>query len=293
VLIYPWRIFTRGWLGVAWYDDPVIVVAVALVIIVAVTTAVYAMRRTSIKKPEPKPNPQPTQPTQPAVITAPTPAPTPTQTPDPIALQYASLKIPNVPFKISKSIPASSAVNAKDELRMLDLEREILGDAIRRLYEAQAEGKITEAERDKLAASYKQRMNTIKESIAKDEGIIALHELESMQEDLMKLFSERFGELTSKVEELRGRIDVKPIREIQVKPIPTQPIIVDDAEEEESEEEPTEVTEKKTSVTAPRKPRKPAEEKPSQKTEAEKRIETIRSEVEKVLDKLGQMEIET
>jgi len=33
-------------------------------------------------------------------------------------------------------------------------------------------------------------------------------------------------------------------------------------------------------------------EKPS-KTEAEKRIEKIRDEVEKVLDKLGQMEIET
>jgi len=277
---------------VAWYDDPVIVVAVALVIIVAVTTAVYAMRRTGAKKPEPKSTPQPAQPVQPAVAAAPTPAPTPT--PDPIALQYASLKMPSAPFKLSKSIPSSSAVNAKDELRMLDLEREILGDAIRRLYEAQAEGKITEAERDKLAASYKQRMNTIKESITKDEGIIALHELESMQEDLMKLFSERFGELTSKVEELRGRIDVKPIREIQVKPIPTQPIMMDDAEEEETEEETREVGEKKPTVaTSPRKPRKPAEDKPSQKTEAEKRIETIRSEVEKVLDKLGQMEIET
>jgi hypothetical protein len=273
---------------VAWYDDPVIVVAVALVIIVAVTTAVYAMRRTGAKKPEPKSTPQPAQPAQPAVAAAPTPAP------DPIALQYASLKMPSAPFKLSKSIPSSSAVNAKDELRMLDLEREILGDAIRRLYEAQAEGKITEAERDKLAASYKQRMNTIKESITKDEGIIALHELESMQEDLMKLFSERFGELTSKVEELRGRIDVKPIREIQVKPIPTQPIMMDDAEEETEEEETSEVVERKpAAATAPRKPRKPAEEKPSQKTEAEKRIETIRSEVEKVLDKLGQMEIET
>ncbi|NLF89255.1 hypothetical protein GX563_10600 [Candidatus Bathyarchaeota archaeon] len=276
----------------AWYDDPVIVVAVALVIIVAVTTAIYAMRRTGTKKPskQEQPAPQPAQPAQPAP--APTPAPTPT--PDPIALQYASLPLTNAPFKLSKSIPSSSAVNAKDELRMLDLEREILGDAIRRLYEAQAEGKITEAERDKLAASYKQRMNTIKESITKDEGIIALHELESMQEDLMKLFSERFGELTSKVEELRGRIDVKPIREIQVKPIPTQHIMMDDAEEEDEEEETSEVAEKKTAVTAaPRKPRKPAEEKPSQKTEAEKRIETIRSEVEKVLDKLGQMEIET
>ena len=42
----------------------------------------------------------------------------------------------------------------------------------------------------------------------------------------------------------------------------------------------------------PKKKRKPPEE-PSPKTEAEKRIEEIRSEVEKVLDKLGQMEIET
>jgi hypothetical protein len=280
----------------AWYDDPVIVVAVALVLIVAVTTAVYAMRRTGPKKPSPKDQKldQPTaQPTQPTVIAAPTPKPAPA--PDPITLQYASMPLPNSPYRLAKSIPTSSAVNAKDELRMLDLEREILGDAIRRLYEAQAEGKITENERDKLAASYKQRMNTIKESITKDEGIIALHELESMQEDLMKLFSERFGELTSKVEELRGRIDVKPIREIQVKPIPTQPIMMDDAEEDEEEtEEASEAAEKKPTVAAaPRKPRKPVEEKPSQKTEAEKRIETIRSEVEKVLDKLGQMEIET
>ena len=37
----------------------------------------------------------------------------------------------------------------------------------------------------------------------------------------MKLFSKRYGELTSKVEELQTRIDVKPIREIPIK-MPTQ-----------------------------------------------------------------------
>jgi 2-methylcitrate dehydratase PrpD len=132
-------------------------------------------------------------------------------------------------------------------------------------------------------------MNIIKDSITKDESIIALHELEGMQEDLMKLFSERFGELTSKVEELRTRIDVKPIREIQVKPIPTTPIQMEEDEEDEEEETTEEATGEKKIV----KKRKPAEEKPTQKTEAEKRIESIRSEVEKVLDKLGQMEIET
>ena len=181
------------------------------------------------------------------------------------------------------------ASDAKNELRILDLERDILGDALRRLYEAHAEGKITEQEREKIAVSYKNRMNTIKESISKDESIVALHELEGMQEDLMKLFSERFGELTSKVEELRGRIDVKPIREIPIKmPMQTQQLETDEEEEEEEKAEVGASGEEK-----PKKKRKPLEERPDQKTEAEKRIESIRSEVEKVLDKLGQMEIES
>jgi hypothetical protein len=168
------------------------------------------------------------------------------------------------------------------------LEREILGDALRRLYEAHAEGKITEQEREKLAATYKVRMNTIKESISKDENIIALHELEGMQEDLMKLFSERFGDLTSKVEELRTKIDVKPIREIPIKMPQQEPPQIEYEEEEGDEEEPEKVGEEKT-----KKKRKPPETKPAAKTEAERRIESIRSEVEKVLDKLGQMEIES
>jgi len=184
-----------------------------------------------------------------------------------------------LPFKVTKSVQSNDASHAKDELRILDLEREILSDAIRRLYEANAEGKISEQERERLAGSYKSRMMTVKESMAKDETIVALHELEGMQEDLMKLFSERFGDLSSKVEELRSKIDVKPVKEIPVKMSKTQ--IPEDLEtgEEEEKEKPK------------RKSKAPA--KPSPKSEAEKRIEEIRSEVEKVLDKLGQMEIES
>ena len=133
-------------------------------------------------------------------------------------------------------------------------------------------------------------MNTIKESISKDESIVALHELEGMQEDLMKLFSERFGELTSKVEELRGRIDVKPIREIPIK-MPSQTTVQIEKDEEDEEEDTAEVP--ASGEEKPKKKRKPPEEKPDAKTESERRIESIRSEVEKVLDRLGQMEIES
>ena len=187
-----------------------------------------------------------------------------------------------LPFKITKSVQSNDASHAEDELRILDLEREILSDAIRRLYEAHAEGKISEQERERLAGSYKSRMMAVKESMAKDETIVALHELEGMQEDLMKLFSERFGDLSSKVEELRSKIDVQPVKEIAVKMPKTQMPEELEADEEEEEEE---------KGKPKRKKKEPA--KPSPKSEAEKRIEAIRSEVEKVLDKLGQMEIES
>jgi hypothetical protein len=182
------------------------------------------------------------------------------------------------PFKIAKSIPKEEATRAREELRILDLEREILSDAIRRLYEAHAEGKITEEERERLAETYKSRMMTVKNAISKDESVVALNELEAMQEDLIKLFSERFDELNSKIGELRSKVEVQPIKEIAI------PLM---------KEEPTPSTEEKgeTEEKARRKRKQPPA-KQSPKTEAEKRIEEIRSEVEKVLDRLGQMELE-
>ena len=238
-------------------NDPTTIALIASVVILACAIVIYGMRKRTK---------QPKKPVE----------------------TEAEPKLGGLPFKISKSVQGNDASHAKDELRILDLEREILSDAIRRLYEAHAEGKITEQERERLAATYKTRMNSVKDSIAKDETIVALHELEGMQEDLMKLFSERFGELSSKVEELRTRIDVKPLKEIKIQ-LPTQTAA--EKKEKSVEEEETEEAERETEKT--RKRKKTETEKPSAKTEAEQRIEQIRGEVEKVLDKLGQMEIET
>jgi len=184
-----------------------------------------------------------------------------------------------LPFKIVKSVSSEEAARAREQLRILDLEREILSDAIRRLYEAHAEGKITEQERENLGQTYKSRMMTVKEAISKDESLVALHELEAMQEDLIKLFSERFDEVSTKIEELRSKVEAKPIKEITI-PTAKAPPTPSPEEKPASEEQ-------------AKKKRKPPPAKPSPRTEAEKRIEEIRAEVEKVLDRLGQMEIET
>jgi hypothetical protein len=229
--------------------DPVTITAIVLVVTIAIVIVIYAMRKlgkTSVEMSR---------------------------------KSEVEQEVRGLPFKVSKSVQSTDASQAKDELRILDLEREILSDAIRRLYEAHAEGKISEQERERLASSYKSRMMAVKDSMAKDETIVALHELEGMQEDLMKLFSERFGDLSTKVEELRSKIDVTAVKEIPVK-MPKTPM----PEELETGEE---------EAKAKPKRRKKAAAKLSPKSEAEKRIEEIRSEVEKVLDKLGQMEIES
>jgi hypothetical protein len=196
-------------------------------------------------------------------------------------LEEEKLKVESrgLPFKIVKSVSPEDAARAREQLRILDLEREILSDAIRRLYEAHAEGKITEEERERLAQTYKSRMMTVKEAISKDESLVALHELEAMQEDLIKLFSERFDELSTKTEELRTKVEAKIIKEITI-PAAKAPSTPRLEEKPEGEGK------------AKRK-RKPPPAKPSLRTEAEKRIEEIRAEVEKVLERLGQMEIET
>jgi len=179
-------------------------------------------------------------------------------------------------LKTERTITVDEAKKAKDELKTLDLEREVLSYAIRRLYEAQAEGKITEEERERLAQWYKSRMMEVRDSISRSESLVALHELETMQEDLVKLFSERFDELGKKVEELRTQLQLKTAEEetlVPTAPMPTPELTV------ESEKE-----KKKTRKRPP-----PA---PPRKTEAEKRIEEIKAEVEKVLERLGQIEVE-
>jgi hypothetical protein len=177
---------------------------------------------------------------------------------------------PVLPLKGEKTVTSFDAQKSKNELRLLDVEQEILSYGIRRIYEAQAEGKLSDKEREALARDYKKRMREIKNSIDENQSVVALHELESMQENLIKLFNDRFDEINQKIGGLRTNLDLKPKVK---KPKAAKPALTGDAGP---------AKEKKKQ----KKPSKP------QKTEAEERIDQIRGEVEKVLARLGQMETE-
>ena len=175
-----------------------------------------------------------------------------------------------LPLTNEKTVTSFDAQKSKNQLRMLDVEQEILSFGIRRLYEAQAEGKLSDKEREMLAQGYTKRMREIKDSINENESVVALHELESMQENLIKLFNDRFDEINQKIGGLRTNLDIRPKIKTPKPVTPSSEISIE-----------PEIIKKKA-----KKPTKP------KKTEAEERIDQIRSEVEKVLERLGQMETE-
>jgi len=181
--------------------------------------------------------------------------------------------------RIQRSVAPESVKGAENELRTLSLEKEILSHAIRRLYEARAEGEITEEEMGRLAERYKSRMRKVNEAILEDQSIVALNELEAMQEDLTKLFNERFDEISGKIEELRSKVGIE-MEEIIIPTSITMPPQMEEAALTDNG-----IT-RKTKKKTPKKPQK------SRKTAAEERLEKIRSDVEKVLNRLEQMEAE-
>lgn len=171
------------------------------------------------------------------------------------------------PLGIERSVTEEDVTRAKNELRVLDIEKEILSYALTRLYEAETEGKLNVDERDSLASRYSKDLKRTEERLSRDEATIQLHDLEKTQTDLVKMFNEKFNEVNQKISEIRSRIGIAP----KVVKVP-----IAEAEEAEEIEKPE--------------PSRPAVEAAPPKTKAEERLEEIRAEVMKELERLEQME---
>ncbi len=211
-------------------------------------------------------------------------------------------KVSVLPQPAEKTVTNEVIIEAKDSLRLLDIEREILSNAVRRLYEASAEGKITEAERDQLVQRYSTDLSRIKEGIEKGESIVALNELEKVREELIKMFSEQFEEINRKIEDLRikiGLVTQSPkgtvASEAMEEPTFMEQLKVEEEPQEETGEEEKAENFKQPSEKTVEAKKKPGRLKPSAEQEtsdAEKKVEQILADVDKVLKKLSRMEVE-
>src|SRR5213596_3117572 len=176
-----------------------------------------------------------------------------------------------VPDILKKTITSIDISRSRDRLRIASLERDIIGDALTKIYEAETRGQINEPEKNQLLQRYKTDLKRVDGEIDTHKKTVDLYDLESAKEDLLKSFHEKMLEIDLKISQIRPTTTIAP-EEKTVQPPPTPK--TDPAQ---------------TTPTTPAKER-PAREKP--KNKAEERLETIREEVLKAMERLEQIETE-
>lgn len=167
---------------------------------------------------------------------------------------------------------------ARKELKTLNFQKEIMSYALTHVIEAEAEGRITDEERKQLQGKYQDEMRQIDARTAQNQLVVDLRELEESQTGLITMFNEKFDEISKRIEDTRMQLGVTS------KPAPPEAPAL-------SEQEKPAVEEK----APPRRIRRREEAQPitpPARSEAEVRIEAIRSEVVKVLERLEQIETE-
>ena len=190
---------------------------------------------------------------------------------------------------IYSSVTRDDVHKAEEDLRILNVEREIVSYALTRLFEAQAEGKITEKDKDKLLGKYKVEMSALEKQMNDKQMVVKLHELESTQADLIKLFQDKFAEINRNIESIRTNLGLQA-QPVVTPPMPaaqskekSEPIPEQDAQEAEGKtgDEKTQGDKEKTPRT-----RTPT------KSKAEEKVEAIQQEVLKILERLEKQDVE-
>ena len=184
---------------------------------------------------------------------------------------------------IYTSVSKQDVQRAEEDLRILSVEKEIVSYALTRLYEAQAEGKITEGDKEKLLGKYKDEMNGLEKQINDKQMVVRLHELESTQSDLVKLFQEKFEEINRNIENIRTSLGLSPQPSKQQETSEEKKEIPPKEKEEEVTEKNKEEATEETKEKASSRPRK---------SKAEEKVEAIQQEVLKILERLEKQEAE-
>ena len=176
-----------------------------------------------------------------------------------------------VPDILKKTITSTDVSRSRDRLRLASLERDIIGDALTKIYEAETRGQINDSEKNQLLQRYKTDLKRVDSEIDTHKKTVDLYELESAKEDLLKSFQEKMLEIDLKISQIRPTVTTT---------LETTP-------------KPPETPKTETSPTPP--PANPPKERPPKekpKNKAEERLETIREEVLKAMERLEQIETE-
>ncbi|MFN3621404.1 MAG: hypothetical protein ACK4TI_00775, partial [Nitrososphaerales archaeon] len=150
------------------------------------------------------------------------------------------------------------------EVKTLLLEKELVTGAITRLYEAEASGKISREDREKISGKYREQLREIEAKLSDLNLIIEVGELENLRQELVDLFERKIAQIETRLKEARAQLEA--IKGLQ----------------------PTSIEEPKQKVALEEK--KVERRKKTSESEADSRIKEIKEEVLDALARLEQID---
>src|SRR5438093_13331778 len=145
----------------------------------------------------------------------------PTRTDDNMTVPDVKTEAFPIPDSLKKTVNAGDVSKARDRLRLANLERDIIGDALTKIYEAEAKGQINEPEKNQLLQRYKTDLKRVDGEIDTHKKTVDLYDLESDKEDLLKSFHEKMLEIDPKISQIRPTTSIAS-EERTVQPPPSQ-----------------------------------------------------------------------
>jgi hypothetical protein len=165
---------------------------------------------------------------------------------------------------MTKLVSKAEIEAAKRELRLLKMDKEYLSTALARIYEAEARGLINKEERVTLSQKYKIQLKEVEDKIAKAQMMVDVSDLEDARSELLSLVNQKITQIDSRLNELKQKIS----------PMIPQP---------EFSEPPEPVTKEKKERT---------EEQPRKPEIMDDRLKKVVQDVNEVMAKLEQMDLE-
>lgn len=175
---------------------------------------------------------------------------------------------------IEHTVSESDASRSREILKVLTLEREIIGTALTTIYESEVQGIITRDERDRLLDKYSSDLKELESRISEHQRIVDMFDLESARKELLESFREKLIEIDKKLADLRGgAVSLSsPVTGARSGQAVTSTETVSPAAQSGLNTKATEMQDAKTKT--------------------EKKIEAIREEVLKAMERLEQIESE-
>src|SRR5438128_9605012 len=127
---------------------------------------------------------------------------------EPVQAPTAAMEPFPIPDTIRKTVTESDIARARNKLRVSNLERDIIGNALTKIYEAEAKGTINETEKNQMIQPYKNDLKRVDAEIDTYKKTVDLYELEAAKEDLFKRFQETFLDIQARIEKIRPSLNL-------------------------------------------------------------------------------------